>query len=120
MRFRTVAGLILAGYLLGVAVEFRQTGRLLAWRFTEPELAAAVATKASNSDNFTAALVENVNSAGAELVASGLITQETLDSIPVINVSEVVVEEPVIETVIEYTIAIETADPELGEEVRFV
>ena len=87
---------------------------------TEPELAAAVATKASNSDNFTAALVENVNSAGAELVASGLITQETLDSIPVINVSEVVVEEPVIETVIEYTIAIETADPELGEEVRFV
>ena len=40
MRFRTVAGLILAGYLLGVAREFRQTGRLLAWRFTEPELAA--------------------------------------------------------------------------------
>ena len=40
MRFRTVAGLILAGYLLGVAREFRQTGRLLAWRLTEPELAA--------------------------------------------------------------------------------
>ena len=84
---------------------------------TEPALAASVATKAANTSAFAAALVSNVNAAGAQLVVAGLISQADLDAIPVMNVSDVVVAQPTIETEIEYSVAIETTDPSVGETI---